>query len=205
MNPVVIGNATLYLGDALTVLRELPDCSVQCCVTSPPYWRLRDYGVAGQLGLESTPAEYVEKMMEVFGEVRRVLRDDGTLWLNLGDSYSGTPGNTAMTGGKSDRERGISMGFESRADRGGGLPAKNLLGIPWRVAFALQADGWYLRQDIIWSKPNPMPESVRDREIDAAPVTRQGSGAEVDAPHLPDSVARSRTGFSVSIDYLQQP
>lgn len=120
----------LYLGNCLDHLEFMPDNSVNCCVTSPPYFGLRDYGVDGQIGLEQTPEEYVNKMVEVFREVRRVLRDDGALWLNLGDSY-----------GK----------------------GKQLLGIPWRVAFALQADGWYLRQDIIWSKPNPMPESVRDR------------------------------------------
>ena len=121
---------TLLLGDAATVLRELPERSAQCVVTSPPYWGLRDYGIGEQLGLEATPDEYVAKMVTVFREVRRVLRDDGTLWLNLGDSYG---------------------------------DAKQLQGIPWRVAFALQADGWYLRQDIIWHKPNPMPESVTDR------------------------------------------
>ena len=120
----------LHLGNCLDHLEFMPDNSVNCCVTSPPYFGLRDYGVDGQIGLEQTPEEYVAKMVEVFREVRRVLRDDGTLWLNLGDSY-----------GK----------------------GKQLLGIPWMVAFALQADGWYLRQDIIWSKSNPMPESVRDR------------------------------------------
>ena len=107
----------------------MPDASVNCCVTSPPYWGLRDYGHADQIGLESTPEQYVARMVEVFREVRRVLRDDGTLWLNLGDSYLN----------------------------------KNLVGIPWRTAFALQSDGWHLRQDIIWHKPNPMPESVADR------------------------------------------
>jgi site-specific DNA-methyltransferase (adenine-specific) len=163
----VIGNATLYLGDALTVLRTLPDESVHCCVTSPPYWGLRDYGVEGQLGLESTPAEYVEKMAAVFREVRRVLRDDGTLWLNLGDSYAAPNGRSS--GGTYERGPNSVLGhLTERQEIGavrnwGDLPAKNLVGIPWRVAFALQADGWYLRQDIIWAKPNPMPESVRDR------------------------------------------
>ena len=121
---------TLLLGDAATVLRELPERSAQCVVTSPPYWGLRDYGIGEQLGLEATPDEYVAKMVTVFREVRRVLRDAGTLWLNLGDSYG---------------------------------DAKQLQGIPWRVAFALQADGWYLRRDRIWHKPNPMPDSVTDR------------------------------------------
>ena len=162
-NPVIIGNATLYLGDAMTVLATLPDCSVNCCVTSPPYWGLRDYGTAGQLGLESTTAEYVEKMVAVFREVRRVLRDDGTLWLNLGDSYFST---SKGSGGPSDKqERNAGSWYEPRkfAAPGDGIKTKDLVGIPWRVAFALQADGWYLRQDIIWSKPNPMPESVTDR------------------------------------------
>ena len=119
----------LIVGDCLEILPGLEAESVQCVVTSPPYWGLRDYGVAGQMGLEATPDEYVAKMVAVFREVRRVLRDDGTLWLNLGDSFNG----------------------------------KQLVGMPWRLAFALQADGWYLRSDIIWAKPNPMPESVTDR------------------------------------------
>jgi len=157
-------------GDCLTELAKLPDQSVNCCVTSPPYWGLRDYGVVGQLGLESTPAEYVEKMVAVFREVRRVLRDDGTLWLNLGDSYAsntkGTGGVKSLSGGGTLRPNGRSQPqmVSARMDYGS-LPikSKDLVGIPWRVAFALQADGWYLRQDIIWAKPNPMPESVRDR------------------------------------------
>ena len=120
----------LHLGNCLDHLEFMPDNSVNCCVTSPPYFGLRDYGMDGQIGLEQTPEEYVDKMVAVFREVRRVLRDDGTLWLNLGDSY-----------GK----------------------GKQLLGIPWMLAFALRADGWYLRQEIIWHKPNPMPESVKDR------------------------------------------
>jgi len=120
---------TLLEGDCRQMLKTLPEQSVQCCVTSPPYWGLRDYGHGEQIGLEGTPEAYVEQMVTVFREVRRVLRDDGTLWLNLGDT----------------------------------IKDKQLQGIPWRVAFALQADGWWLRQDIIWSKPNPMPESVTDR------------------------------------------
>ena len=120
----------ISVGDCIESMRDMPDCSVQCCVTSPPYWGLRDYGHEGQIGLEATPEDYVERIVAVFREVRRVLKDDGTLWLNLGDSYA---------------------------------DGKQLVGIPWLVAFALQADGWWLRQDIIWHKPNPMPESVRDR------------------------------------------
>lgn len=140
----------------------LANKSVQCVVTSPPYWGLRDYGISDQLGLEPTPEEYVENMVKVFQEVKRVLRDDGTLWLNLGDSYA-----TSHPVGTKDDDTGwkhgeISTGLIARAGSGG-LKPKNLIGIPWRVAFALQADGWYLRNDIIWHKPNPMPESVKDR------------------------------------------
>ena len=150
--------------DVLKVLSEIPDGSIQCVVTSPPYWGLRDYGVVGQLGLERTPEEYLDRMTEVFGEVRRVLRDDGTLWLNIGDSYcAGAPGSR-------DPERWpkYSRGhLEGHDKRRLGLKTKDMIGIPWRLAFALQADGWYLRSDIIWSKPNPMPESVADRPTKA--------------------------------------
>ena len=156
--PTETDPAIVLEGDVRETLRRLPDASVHCCVTSPPYYGLRDYGCAGQIGLEPTPAEYVAQMVAVFEEVRRVLRPDGTLWLNLGDSYSGSANN----GGS----KGSLMGTQNAT--GAGLPAfagkpKDLLGIPWRVAFALQDAGWYLRQDIIWAKPNPMPESVRDR------------------------------------------
>ena len=149
---------TLHHGDALTVLRTFPDASVDCCVTSPPYFGLRDYGVDGQLGAEASPAEYVENMRALFAEVRRVLADDGTLWLNLGDSYSGGNRRTYDTDGGKTRARGHA---EPRPLTG--IPEKNLLGIPWRVAFALQDDGWTLRNSIIWHKPNAMPESVTDR------------------------------------------
>lgn len=146
-------------GDVIERLREMPDGSVHCCVTSPPYWNLRDYGVEGQIGLEPTLDEWVAKMVEVFGEVRRVLRDDGTLWLNLGDSYStNAAGNDDRNGSGRRAKRG-----RPRRDLAIDLPAKNLLGQPWRVAFALQANGWILRSDIIWAKSNPMPESVTDR------------------------------------------
>jgi DNA modification methylase len=149
-------------GDALTELKKLPDESVHCCVTSPPYWGLRDYGTPGQLGLEKTPDEYVAKVVEVFHEVRRVLRDDGTLWLNLGDSYHGGGGGNYGNGKSVSSHKTHPTNFHNRQDVPG-LKPKDLVGIPWRVAFALQADGWYLRQDIIWAKPNPMPESVTDR------------------------------------------
>lgn len=155
---------TLYQGDALETLRRLPDGSVHTCVTSPPYWGLRDYGVEGQIGLEETPEEYVEKLVAIFREVRRVLRDDGTLWLNLGDSYASKPcggiGHNAKVGN-------TKKAIQKSAGVPAGLKPKDLVGIPWRVAFALQADGWYLRSDIIWNKPNAMPESVKDRPTKA--------------------------------------
>ncbi len=165
---------TLHLGDCLAVMRGMDSESVQCCVTSPPYWGLRDYGVDGQLGLEDTPEKYIAKMVELFGELRRVLRGDGTLWLNLGDTYAANRGGTAMpaetlAGGVSGKgnkvaKRGRESGYNPHRDPAShGLKHKDLCGIPWRVALALQADGWYLRQDIIWHKPNPMPESVTDR------------------------------------------
>lgn len=150
----------IFCGDALSVLQNLPDESVQCCVTSPPYYGLRDYGIDGQLGLEKTPEEYVEKLVQIFREVRRVLKNDGTLFLNLGDSYAGSG-----KGGQSNEKR--SKNWQPEYTNNGlvpiGLKPKDLIGIPWMVAFALRADGWYLRQDIIWHKPNPMPESVTDR------------------------------------------
>lgn len=174
---------TLWHGDALAVLETMPDQSVSCVVTSPPYFGLRDYGTEGQYGLEASPAEYVETMRLVFVEVRRVLADDGTLWLNLGDSYSGggpsgppsassTLRGNGHTGGGPKQQAGAGRP-SSRRDRAaasgprsmpsGGVPAKNLLGIPWRVAFALQDSGWFLRQEVIWAKRNCMPEAVTDR------------------------------------------
>lgn len=144
-------------GDCLDEMEWMANESAQCCVTSPPYFGLRDYGHAGQIGLETSPAEYVRKMVDVFREVRRVLKPDGTLWLNLGDSYS-SGGNGVGTG-----KQLTNVGSHLPPKRTEGYKQKQLLGIPWRVAFALQEDGWYLRQDIIWHKPNPMPESVRDR------------------------------------------
>jgi DNA modification methylase len=149
----------LICGNSLDVLKTLSNQSIQCCVTSPPYYGLRDYGVNGQIGLEQTPDEYVQKLVDVFREVKRVLRDDGTLWLNLGDSYAGKC-SRASNGGRA----GFGTPREGVFDRGAsGLKDKDLCGIPWRVAFALQVDGWWLRSDIIWSKTNPMPESVKDR------------------------------------------
>jgi len=176
--------ARILIGDALARLAQMPDCSVNCCVTSPPYWDLRDYGMSGQLGLEPTPAEYIAQMVAVFREIRRVLQDDGTLWLNIGDSYAGSHkgghvgfGSSTLDGSL-DREqacrdagRTMRTGSRRRDDAEiprsdvavAGIKPKDMVGIPWMLAFALRADGWYLRQDIIWSKPNPMPESVTDR------------------------------------------
>lgn len=152
-------------GDALARLRELPDEAVHCVVTSPPYYGLRDYGVAGQLGLEETPEAYVARLVEAFREVRRVLRHDGTLWLNLGDSYgSNSPGvGSSASSTLTNPERQDRLWSGRKKERPAGTKVKDLIGIPWRVAFALQADGWWLRSDIIWAKPNPMPESVTDR------------------------------------------
>lgn len=149
---------TILNGDVIACLRSLPDACVQCVVTSPPYWGLRDYSVEGQIGLEPTPEEHVEKMVEVFREVKRVLRDDGTLWLNYGDCYAAS--SRKDENGCSNRSEFPEMPGWSPS---GLLKPKDLVGMPWRIAFALQADGWYLRSDIIWSKPNPMPESVTDR------------------------------------------
>ena len=157
----------LIVGDVRDILPTLPDGIAQTCVTSPPYWGLRDYGVDGQLGLEPTPEAFVETMVAIFREVRRVLRDDGTLWLNLGDSY----GNGGAAPPRRDHSGGKSIGTYGQQGYAAASAApwkatqqpKGLIGIPWRVALALQSDGWILRSDIIWAKPNPMPESVTDR------------------------------------------
>jgi DNA modification methylase len=152
---------TIINSDCIEGMRVLPEKSIHTCVTSPPYYGLRDYGEDGQIGLEETPDAYVKRLVEVFREVRRVLKDDGTLWLNLGDSYNGASTNRTGQNGYNDGRTNRT----SRFSTGGvdGLKPKDLIGIPWRVAFALQTDGWFLRQDIIWHKPNPMPESVTDR------------------------------------------
>lgn len=181
----------ILTGDCRDILPTLPEKSVHCCVTSPPYWGLRDYGVAGQIGLESSPEEYISEMVKVFREVHRVLRDDGTLWLNLGDTYAGARGQgsrgvvstsetTTLQGGSCLRGGGKNLGSMTTVSRRrdntpiprsdvlvAGLKPKDLVGIPWRVALALQADGWWLRCDIIWHKPNPMPESCTDRPTKA--------------------------------------
>jgi len=156
----------IYEGDCRQILSNLAEQSINCCVTSPPYFGLRDYGNDDQIGLEQTPDEFVEALVGVFREVKRVLRDDGTVWLNLGDSYYNyRPGKgqalAKQTVSKTSQD--LPQECARRGNKLEGLKEKDLIGIPWRVAFALQSDGWYLRQDIIWSKPNPMPESVKDR------------------------------------------
>jgi site-specific DNA-methyltransferase (adenine-specific) len=153
-----ISESTVFQGDAAKLLRELPEHFFQCCITSPPYWGLRDYGINGQIGAEEDPSVYIENLVNVFAEVRRVLKNDGTLWLNIGDSYtSGNRGYRAP-----DKKNPVrQMSYRPKTPMG--LKAKELVGIPWRLAFALQKGGWYLRSDIIWEKPNCMPESVKDR------------------------------------------
>lgn len=159
--------------DVMDGLRQLADESVHCVVTSPPYWGLRDYGVEGQIGLEATPEAFVARMVEVFGEVRRVLRKDGTLWLNMGDSYCSTDkwggGVGGNTGKQTIADDGSVPSWAVRTRKASieGIKPKDLIGMPWALAFALRADGWYLRSDVIWSKPNPMPESVTDRPTKA--------------------------------------
>ncbi len=163
-------SAKILTGDSLEILSALPSESVQCCITSPPYWGLRNYGVNGQLGLERTPEEYAEKLVEVFREVRRVLRGDGTLWLVLGDTYWNlSPIRTSSAGAFEKKYTGgnVADGTRRSIKDHDILKMKDLIGIPWRIALALQADGWYLRSDIIWHKPNPMPEAVTDRPTKA--------------------------------------
>ena len=165
----------ILTGDARDVLKTLPDESVQCCVTSPPYYGLRDYGVDGQIGLEKTPDEYIAEMVAVFREVRRVLLKDGTLWVNIGDSYASSAKSLGrndagrnFTGGGGNKEGSGNPGRQGSIKRSlGECKEKDLIGIPWMLAFALRADGWYLRRDIIWSKANPMPESIKDRPTSA--------------------------------------
>jgi DNA modification methylase len=160
----------ILVGDALERLRELPDCSVHMCVTSPPYFGLRSYlrddhpDKPLEMGLEETPDDYIARMVVLFRDVRRVLRDDGTLWLNIGDSYASTGGHGPQCGEIfATRKRGVEHITRAARYSGGGIKPKDLIGIPWMLAFALRGDGWFLRQEIIWGKRNTMPESVRDR------------------------------------------
>jgi len=156
--PFRLDDSIIVEGDSLHALQRLPDNCIQCVVTSPPYWGLRDYHVKGQIGLESTLPEFLHRLVAIFNEVRRVLRQDGSLWLNMGDGY--TSGNR---GYRATDKKNPARAMAIRPDTPAGLKPKDLQGIPWRLAFALQEDGWYLRSDIIWHKPNAMPESVRDR------------------------------------------
>ena len=151
-------NGQIITGDARVELAKLDTGSIQCCVTSPPYWGLRDYGIEGQIGAEMDINDYIADLVAVFAEVRRVLASDGTLWLNIGDSYT-SGGRTWRDTDKKNPARGMSY----RAPTPDGLKSKDLIGVPWRLAFALQADGWYLRSDIVWNKNNGLPESVKDR------------------------------------------
>jgi DNA modification methylase len=200
-------SVTVLEGDSRTVLATLPEASVQCCVTSPPYFGLRDYGHDGQIGLEPTPYAYVAELVALFREVRRVLTDDGTLWLNLGDSYAAQGG---AHGGRDDNQTGVGakrLHIEGSGDKAprrapDGVKPKDLIGIPWRVAFALQADGWYLRSDIIWHKPNPMPESVTDRPTKAHEYVFLLTKS---ARYFYDAKAISEPVTQSSIDRVTQP
>jgi site-specific DNA-methyltransferase (cytosine-N4-specific) len=156
--PLLLRGSTLFEGDALTVLSRLPSESIRCVVTSPPYWGLRDYGIDEQIGLETTVPQFLNRLVAIFAEVKRVLAGDGTLWLNIGDGY--TSGNR---GWRAPDKKNPARAMDVRPDTPEGLKPKDLIGVPWRLAFALQADGWYLRSDVVWNKPNAMPESVKDR------------------------------------------
>lgn len=214
----MFGSHRILIGDVLAGLATLPDASVHCCVTSPPYWGLRDYGCEGQIGLEPTPAAYLERMVAVFREVRRVLRDDGTCWVNMGDGYASTPPGCGADGvSRSSTLHGhVSEVYRETLRKSvgqkrntivGGLKPKDLIGMPWRLAFALQADGWYLRSEIIWAKPNPMPESVTDRPTKAheqifllTKAARYWYDAEAikEPSEEPERAGKLETSFSVS-------
>lgn len=157
----------IYVGDCTEVLKTLQENSVDCCVTSPPYYRMRNYEEAGQIGMEETPEEYIVKLVAIFEEVKRVLKPEGTLWINIGDSYSGSGKGSAnypdSAKGMQSSNKGVYGQKIPRTRSNGDTKNKDLIGIPWMLAFALRAAGWYLRQDIIWAKPDPMPESVKDR------------------------------------------
>lgn len=200
---------TILCGDALAVLKTLPSESVNCCITSPPYYGLRDYGVAGQIGLEQTPGEYVARLTDVFREVRRVLTPDGTLWLNIADSYAGSgkgAGKWNDDRRPSSKQRYI-YNLENPAARlpkeWPGIKPKDLIGIPWALAFSLRADGWYLRSDIIWHKPNAMPHSAKDRPVNcyehvfllAKSKTYHFDYTALEVPVAQSSIERTRRGF----------
>lgn len=156
--PITLNESVIIESDAILALQKIPSESIQCIVTSPPYWGLRDYGIEGQIGLEEKLQQYINRLVSVFAETKRVLKNNGVLWLNIGDGY--TSGNR---GYRAPDKKNPARAMNIRPDTPEGLKSKDLLGIPWRLALALQADGWYLRSDIIWNKPNAMPESVKDR------------------------------------------
>ena len=198
---------TIINRDALCALRELPAESVHCCVTSPPYYALRDYGMDAQIGREDTPEQYIARLVEVFRELKRVLRPDGTFWLNIADTYCGTGNKGAYTDPKNPK--GINGQSLSLARRAAGCKQKDLIGIPWLLAFALRTDGWYLRSAIIWQKDNPMPESVRDRPSrcyeNVFLLTKSKSyyydAAAIAEPIAPTTAARYRGGRSAGHKY----
>jgi DNA modification methylase len=201
----------IICGDSGEVLKTLDAGSVQCVVTSPPYYGLRDYGVDGQIGLEETPEAYVAKLVDVFREVRRVLKDDGTLWLNLGDSYAGGGNyrgiNSEATLSEKQRSNGGARGVSQLlgAKNTPGCKPKDLIGIPWMVAFALRADGWYLRSEIIWHKKNPMPESVTDRPTKAHEqifLLSKSARYYYDADAVAEPVAREFWHETVGGEYM---
>lgn len=187
----------ILVGDALTELRKLPDNSVQCCITSPPYWGLRDYGIENQIGSEMDINDFLEKLVIVFREVRRVLTDDGTFWLNIGDSF--TSGNRRW---RQTDKKNAARKMDYRPPTPDGLKPKDLIGVPWKLAFKLQEDGWYLRTDIVWHKPNGQPESVRDRPTRTHEFVFMFSKSEryhydVDAVQEPTSDGKMRRRRSV--------
>ena len=196
--------------DALYALRELPSESVNCCVTSPPYYGLRDYGLDAQIGQEDTPEQYIDRLVEVFRELRRVLKGDGTLWLNIADTYCGTGNKGSYTDPKNPKGRNGQT--VSIARTAAGCKQKDLIGIPWLLAFALRSDGWYLRSDIIWLKENPMPESCRDRPSRCYEhiflLTKSKKyyydAAAIAEPIAPGTAARYRQGRSAGHKYAEE-
>ncbi|MCE4768652.1 site-specific DNA-methyltransferase, partial [Clostridioides difficile] len=201
---------TIINRDALLALRELPAESVHCAVTSPPYYALRDYGLDAQIGREDTPEQYIERLTAVFHELKRVLRSDGTFWLNIADTYCGTGSKGSYTDPKYPKGRN-GQGF-SLARTAAGCKHKDMIGIPWLLAFSLRADGWYLRSDIIWQKDNPMPESVKDRptrcyeHVFLLTKSKQYfyDPAAVAEPTAPKTAARYKSSRSVSSKYAAE-
>ena len=200
----------IHTGDCLNILKTLPDDSIHCCVTSPPYYALRDYGMEAQIGRETTPKEYISRLTEVFTEVRRVLRPDGTLWLNISDTYAGKGNQGDFIDPKNPNGRnGQAVALNNKVE---GCKPKDMIGIPWMLAFALRDTGWYLRNDIIWMKDNPMPESVKDRPTRCYEhiflLTKSKKyfydAAAIAEPLAPTTAARYRTGRSAGQKYADE-